>query len=60
MIRKVKVEIIVFIDDDRVKDISDTTRWGFCLLGERRRKLIHDWDLDRPGEISYQPRLTIT
>ena len=59
MIRKVKVEIIVFIDDDRVKDITDTTRWGFSLLVNRRKRVLHDWDLDRPGEVTYQPKVTV-
>jgi hypothetical protein len=60
MIRKVKVEIVLLIDDDRVKDIEDINRWGFCLIADRRKRLIHDWDLDRPGEISYQPKVTVT
>jgi len=59
MIRQVKVESIIRIDDDRVKDIEDPKRWGFCLLADWRKRLIHDWDLDRPGEISYQPKVTV-
>jgi hypothetical protein len=57
MIKKVRMTMLLYIDDDRDIDLADTSNWNVVLLDTKTGTLIFDVDLDRYGEQSFNPKL---
>jgi hypothetical protein len=57
MIKKVRMTMLLYIDDDRDIDLTDTSNWNVALLDIKTGALIFDVDLDRYGEQSFNPKL---
>ena len=59
MIRRVQVTFEVLIDDRRPVDLLDPTNWSLVIIDVVNEKLIHDTDLKRRGEKTWQPTVRI-
>lgn len=57
MIKKVRMTMLLYIDDNRDIDLADTSNWNVALLDTKTGTLIFDVDLDRYGEQSFNPKL---
>jgi hypothetical protein len=57
MIKKVRVSILVEVDENRGIDLLDPTNYNLVLLDHD--SIIFDIDLKRKGEIAYMPRVRI-
>jgi hypothetical protein len=59
MIKKVRVSMLLYVDEDRGIDLTNPNNWSVGLLDTRRDDLILDVNLNREGEASFKPKITI-
>lgn len=59
MIKKVRVSILIEVDDNRGIDLLDPTNYNLVLLDPNQKSIIFDVDLKRKGEGAYRPRVRI-
>jgi hypothetical protein len=59
MIKKVRVSMLLYVDEDRGIDLNNPNNWSVGLLDTRRDDLILDVHLQREGEASFRPKITI-
>ncbi|CAB4153319.1 hypothetical protein UFOVP621_95 [uncultured Caudovirales phage] len=57
MIKKVRVSILIEVDENRGIDLKDPTNYNLVLLDHD--SIIFDVDLKRKGEGAYRPRVRI-
>jgi len=59
MLYRVQVVFEIVIDSKRKVDLLSTNDWSLLIMVEDRSKLILDGNLNRPGEESYHPTITL-
>ena len=59
MIKKVRISMLLYVDEDRGIDLTNPNNWCVGLVDSRRDDLILDVHLRREGETSFKPKITI-
>lgn len=59
MIRKIEIAMILFVEDSRGIDLTDTSNWSVALIDVDNGQIIFDSQLDKKGERSYRPKLIV-
>ena len=59
MIKKIRFEMLLYVDDERGVNLENPNVWSLVLLDERHDEHIYDIELNREGETSFRPKITI-